>query len=180
MTVRRIVSILLPSNSRAGPRPTPSLAAACFRRIRVHVHLGGMRAPDDLARPGRFVRRAMTTSRNLSVLSANSYFRTLSLGTPMLYKPAPMAPTPPTTTAPSSAPTIQATSGPATSTGPMPGMAKNAAPNNIPQMPPQKAPACPSVLCGRPRIESHDVLFRVDSLATIDSFFISNPDFAVP
>src|ERR1035441_7523979 len=54
-----------------------------------------------------------------------------------------MALKPPIATAPSRAPTIQATSGPATSTGPMPGMAKAAAPNNIPQSPPQKAPSFP-------------------------------------
>ena len=46
----------------------------------------------------------------------------------------------PTTTAPSSADTIAATSGPATTSGPMPGMTKNAAPKKRPQMPPQKAP----------------------------------------
>src|SRR5664279_1954678 len=52
---------------------------------------------------------------------------------PMLYSPAPSALNPPTTTAPSSAPMIQATSGPAINIGPMPGMTKKAAPNNIPQ-----------------------------------------------
>ena len=51
--------------------------------------------------------------RNLSDLSAASYFTTLSLGIPMLYSPAPSALTPPTTTAPSSAPIIHATNGPA-------------------------------------------------------------------
>jgi hypothetical protein len=40
-------------------------------------------------------------------------------------------------------PMIQATNGPATNTGPMPGMAKKAAPNNIPQIPPQKALLAP-------------------------------------
>src|ERR1039458_2742228 len=59
---------------------------------------------------------------------------------PMLYSPAPRALNPPTTTAPSSPPMIQATNGPATNIGPMPGIAKKANPNNIPQMPPTTTP----------------------------------------
>src|ERR1035441_6052078 len=90
--------------------------------------------------------------RNLSDLSAASYFTMLSLGMPMLYNPAPSALNPPTTTAPSSAPTIQATSGPATNIGPMPGMAKNAAPNNMPQRPPQKAPRAPQYFMRSPAL----------------------------
>jgi hypothetical protein len=62
------------------------------------------------------------------------------LGNPMLYRPAPIALSPPTTAAPSKAATIQAATGlPAvTSTGPIPSTAKNAAPNSRPQMPPQR------------------------------------------
>src|ERR1035437_8082384 len=88
--------------------------------------------------------------RNLSDLSAASYFTPLSLGMPMLYSPPPSALNPPTTTAPSSPPMIQATHGPATSIGPMPGMAKKAAPNNIPQRPPQKAPLLPQFFMRSP------------------------------
>ena len=52
----------------------------------------------------------------------------------MPYSTAPSALNPPTTTELSREPTIQATIGPATNTGPMPGMTKKAAPNNIPQI----------------------------------------------
>src|ERR1039458_9982366 len=67
----------------------------------------------------------------------------LSLGIPMLYRPAPRALNPPTTTAPSNAPTIHATTGPAAKIGPSPGIIKNAEPNRSPQKPPQKAPFFP-------------------------------------
>src|ERR1700678_2187778 len=70
----------------------------------------------------------------------------LSFDTPMLNRPAPMALRPPTTTASSSPATIQATNGPPTSTGPIAGTQKNAAPNSKPQKPPQKAPHFPPIL----------------------------------
>jgi hypothetical protein len=70
----------------------------------------------------------------------------------MLHRPAPIALSPPTTTAPSKAPTIQATSGPATSTGPMPATAKNAAPNS-------KAPAvAPEAASRQSFVPPHDFL----------------------
>jgi hypothetical protein len=50
---------------------------------------------------------------------------------------------PPTTTAFSRPATIQATNGPPTSTGPIAGTQKNAAPNSKPQNPPQEAPHFP-------------------------------------
>ena len=45
---------------------------------------------------------------------------------------------------------IQATRGPATSKGPMPGIAKKADPNNIPHKPPQKAPVLPQYFIRSP------------------------------
>src|SRR4029434_5064570 len=53
-------------------------------------------------------------TRNLAALSAVSYSTMLSSGIPMLYSAAPSALRPPSTTAPSSASTIHATSGPNT------------------------------------------------------------------
>ena len=79
-----------------------------------------------------------------------SYCRTLLFGMPTLYIAAPRALSPPITAALSSAPTIQTTSGPATSTVPMPGNQKNAEPNSIPQKPPQKAPSLPQYFIRSP------------------------------
>ena len=61
-----------------------------------------------------------------------------------------MALKPPTTAAPSNAPTIHAITGPATRTGPMPGMAKKADPNSKPQKPPQNAPVLPQYFIRSP------------------------------
>ena len=47
---------------------------------------------------------------------------------------------------------IEATNGPATNTGPMPGMAKKAAPHNNPQRPPQKAPCLPQYFMRSPTL----------------------------
>ena len=61
----------------------------------------------------------------------------------------PSALSPPTTTAPSSTPTIRSTSGPNTNTGPMPGTKNKAEPNSRPPKP----PVCPRRSCGhRPRL----------------------------
>ena len=74
----------------------------------------------------------------------------VGIGIPMPTSPAPTALNPPTTAAPSNAPTIHATRGPATSRGPMPGMTKKADPNNIPHKPPQKAPVLPQYFIRSP------------------------------
>ena len=76
----------------------------------------------------------------------------LSFGIPMLYRPAPMALKPPTTTAFSNPATIQAANGPPTSTGPIAGTQKNAAPNSKPQKPPQKAPHLPQYFIRSPAL----------------------------
>ena len=82
-------------------------------------------------------------STNFPALTDVSYFTTLSLGMPMLYSAAPKALKPPTTIAPSSAPTIQVTTEPAATTGPIPGINKRADPIRRPQSPPQNAPNLP-------------------------------------
>src|SRR5581483_164787 len=84
-----------------------------------------------------------TISKNWSVLSAVSYCMMLSFEIPMPKSPAPIALKPPITAAFSNAATIHATTGPATSTGPIPGMAKKADPDSNPQKPPQNAPVLP-------------------------------------
>src|ERR1700735_417560 len=93
---------------------------------------------------------ACTKRRNLYVLSPVSTPKILAFGNPFHKTPAPTALKPPTTTAPSSAATIHATSGPATSNGPIPGMAKKADPNSNPQQPPQKAPILPQYFIRSP------------------------------
>src|ERR1035438_4607252 len=93
-----------------------------------------------------------TTSMYWSVFRATSYFNTLSFGTPMLTSPAPTALTPPTTAAPSRPAMIQPTSGPATRTGPIPGMANAAEPNRSPQNPPQNAPTLPQYFMRSPAL----------------------------
>src|ERR1019366_10702062 len=103
-------------------RPFDEMQCNFLRASRLHNVFG----------VGHLVRCAWTNTRNLSDLIAVSYVTTLSLGMPMIHSPAPIAPNPPTTAAPSSAPTTHATSGPATKTGPKPGTAKKADPNNIP------------------------------------------------
>src|ERR1035437_116238 len=67
----------------------------------------------------------------------------LSLGTPMLNRPAPKAPKTPTSAVPSKAATIQAPPAPAAKIGPTPGITNTAEPNNSPQKPPQNAPVLP-------------------------------------
>src|ERR1700722_1414757 len=69
------------------------------------------------------------------VILDNAIFRNTDTHEPSSY----CAHAPPTA-APSSAPMIQATNGPATRIGPMPGMAKNAEPKSQPQNPPPNAP----------------------------------------
>jgi hypothetical protein len=70
---------------------------------------------------------------------------------------------PPTTTAFSRLATIQASNGPPTSTGPVAGTQKNAAPNSKPRIRPRKRPASPNTLCGLPRCSTvaNDLLVGV-------------------
>ena len=60
-----------------------------------------------------------------------------------------MAVSPPVTTAPSSAPTIQVTTGPRPTRARAPDQ-KKALPKNRPQMPPQKAPSFPQYFIRSP------------------------------
>src|ERR1700679_1179888 len=93
---------------------------------------------------------------------AVSYVTMLSFGIPMLYRPPPMALKPPTTTAFSRPATIQATNGPPTSTGPIAGTQKNAAPNNRPQRAaPESAPLPPGLHAFSRVVVANDLLVRV-------------------
>ena len=69
---------------------------------------------------------------------------------PIPVSAAPSADKPPTTTAPSSAPTSAATTGPAIAIRPSPGRKNTAGASSRPQMPPQKAPVPPHVLMRSP------------------------------
>ena len=72
-----------------------------------------------------------------------------------------MALKPPTTSAFSKPATIEATNGPPTSTGPIAGTQKNAAPNSKPQKPPQKAPLFPILHPASRVVIADDLLVRV-------------------
>jgi hypothetical protein len=56
-------------------------------------------------------------------------------------------------------------------------MAKKAAPNNSPQMPPQKAPIFPHTSYDRRVVTPKDELFRVVLLSRDGEFLMSKPDF---
>jgi len=99
-----------------------------LRPVDCNVH--GVGRLQNVPGLGNLVRRAVSQKEELVGLQRCLVFHQTALN-------------PPTTTAPSSAPMIQATNGPATNIVPKPGMTKKAAPNSIPQIPPQKAPSLP-------------------------------------
>jgi len=76
-----------------------------------------------------------------------------------------MALKPPNTAAPSSAPTIHVTTGPAASTGPIPGMAKKAAPNSNPRGRPKKRRSCPVLHPVAGIVVTHHVFVQYGILA---------------
>ena len=112
----------------------------------MQIKMSGLRSVENLLRLRHFRCRPVN-QQNFIAFHCRFILENTVFGMPMLYRPAPSALNPPTRPRLQGRPTIHATSGPATNRGPMPGIAKKAAPNKMaqkpPQAPPKKAPDLP-------------------------------------
>jgi len=109
----------------------------------VHADLLRRRGLQNVASFLDLIGSAMRDQYELARLSGCFIIHDAIFRNARLYSAAPKAVRPPTTKAPSSAPTIQATTEPAATTGPIPGITRKAAPSSRPNSPPQKAPSLP-------------------------------------